>query len=453
MNSRAASPAATVRTAPLRGAVPRVPETIEDTGLSEEVIVDLLLKTMYVHGARTGEQLADALRLPFSILDEPLETLQRRRQIEARGSSGPGRLGYVFDLGRAGRERAREALQISGYVGAAPVPLAQYRRTLESQSIREARVDRSTITAGFRELVLSPALLEVLGPAVNSGRSLLLYGEAGNGKTVIAEAISRLFGGAIYVPYAVEFEGQSLIVYDPICHRPARDGDLRTEPEAAQPSWFRDVPQHDQRYARVERPIVVTGGELRLDDLDLRYDAQSRLYRAPVQVKANGGVLILDDFGRQRVAPRDLLNRWIVPLEKRVDYLTLCTGGTFPLPFDCFLIFATNQEPTDLMEEAFLRRVQYRIHVRGPTRHEYAEILRLCCARRDIPFRPEAVDEVYRTYYERLGIPPRACHPRDLVESICDLARFRGVEPTLSTELLGYACWSYFVEASHAQPT
>jgi predicted ATPase with chaperone activity len=212
--------------------------------------------------------------------------------------------------------------------------------------------------------------------------------------------------------------------------------------------WLRSGPGYDRRYAHVHRPVVITGGELTLDQLDLQYDPFTKLYQAPFQVKANGGVLIVDDFGRQRVPPRDLLNRWIVPLEKRMDYLTLHTGGKFPIPFDCLLIFATNLDPTELVEEAFLRRIHYKIAVDNPSAEEYAEIFRRCCEAQGIPFDPAALAQVYRDFYQGMNIPARACHPRDILAHVCDIAKYQSTGPQLSSELVDMACRSYFLTNS-----
>jgi len=423
--------------------VPAQPESLAATGLEESFVQDLLLKVLYTQGARHGQQIAETVCLPLVLVDDQLHALQQRRFVEVRGTSGHGRGGYLFDLSAMGRERAQEALAVSRYVGPAPVPIALYRRWLEAQSIRNVNVNRARMADGFRDVVMEPRMLESLGPAVNSAKSLFLYGESGNGKTLIAEAIADMLGGSLYIPYAVLVDGHVLLVYDPVHHRPAVHERVE-RPDAA--SIWRDVgAEHDRRFACVRRPVVIAGGELTLDDLDLRYDEHSKVYKAPFQMKANGGVLIIDDFGRQRVPPRDLLNRWIVPLEKRRDYLTLHTGGKFPVPFDCLLIFATNLDPRALAEDAFMRRIHYKIHVPAPTRGQYTEIFRRCCAARGIAFDAEGVRHVYDEYYGRRGIPVRSCHPRDILDQLVDTARFMETEPRLTGPLLDRACDSYFL--------
>ena len=427
-------------------AVPPTPEKLADTGLSADAVRDLLLKVLYVQGSRSGQYLADFLRLPFPLVDEELLTLQHRRFIEVRGTTAPHRGSYLFDLGEEGRNRAREALDASQYVGPVPVPLSQYRSWIHAQSIRLAHVTQESLRSGFSHLVLNQSIFDILGPAVNSSKSIFLYGHPGNGKTAIAEAISQMLGGVLYLPYAVDVDGQVMLVYDPVHHE-----EIETKDEVVGiESLWRSGPSYDRRYARVKRPVVLTGGELTLDQLDLRYDPFTKLYQAPFQVKANGGVLIVDDFGRQRVPPRDLLNRWIVPLEKRIDYLTLHTGGKFPVPFDCLLIFATNLDPAELVEEAFLRRIHYKIPVVDPTRAQYEEIFRGQCRSEGLSYDPDAVAYLYAEFYDKRGIPPRGCHPRDLIAHVGDIAKYREITPQLTPELVDAACRSYFLMSGPA---
>ena len=425
--------------------MPFPPETTAETGLTPESILELLLKTLYVQGARSGQELVEAICLPFSIVDEQLVQLQHQRLLEVKRAAGAGRGGYIFDLTSAGSDRAREAMAAGQYVGPAPVTLEYYRSWIEQQSIRHVHVTRERLLAAFSHMVLDPGYIEGFGPAVNSAKSLFIFGDSGNGKTMIAEVLAGLMGGVYYLPYAVDIGGQIMVVHDPVYHRPASED---TSGATDDPQWLRDVPEYDRRFARVQRPVVLTGGELTLEQLDLQYDRDTKMYQAPFRVKANGGVLILDDFGRQRVPPRDLLNRWIHPLEKRVDFLTLHTGSKFPVPFESLLIFATNLDPSDLVEEAFLRRIHYKVRADSPSRLQYEEIFRRCAKLRGVPYRAEAVAQVYRDFYDARGIAPRGCHPRDLIDHVCDIARFHGVEATLSSDLIDRACRSYFLDAS-----
>jgi len=421
--------------------IPPIPKTIRETGLSEDAITDLVLKTLYVGGSRMGDKLAEFLCLPFELLDTLLLTMQQRRFVEVRGASGQSRTNYTFDATTAGRERAREALEANQYVGPIPVPLADYRRWIERQTIRNVHIDRATVRRGFEAMVLDEDLMDTLGPAINSAKSLFLFGDPGNGKTLIADCIAAMFGGELFVPYAVDVAGQTMLVYDPVFHH-------KIEPPPVDPNsiWRQPDLEYDHRFSRVRRPVVIAGGELTLEQLDLQYDHHTKIYQAPFQVKANGGILIIDDFGRQRVPPRDLLNRWIVPLEKRTDYLSAHTGNKFPVPFDCLLVFATNLNPGDLVEEAFLRRIHYKLHVKSPTRDQYEEIFKRVGQAMGVPFSKDGIDFIYHEFYGRRGIPPRACHPRDILEHVCDTARFNNVQPTLERELLRVSANSYFLD-------
>ncbi len=423
---------------------PPVPQSVEATGLSEEAVADLLLKVLYVQGARSGDALTKTVALPFEIVDNVLHDLQQRRFIEVRKTEGHGRGGYTFDITGSGRERAREALEGNQYVGPAPVPLDQYRAATLRQSVGEVHITRSRIREGFDDLVFDELLFESLGPAVNSAKSLFLYGAPGNGKTHMAEIIARLMGTAeIWIPYALDVDGQMVVLFDPVHHLRVRKEVAEGDGSAADRLIRKDQP-YDHRYVQIRRPIVMTGGELTMNQLDLEYDRHTKMYQAPFQVKANGGVLIIDDFGRQRVPPHELLNRWIVPLEKRRDYLTLHTGVKFPVPFDTLIIFATNLDPSDLVDEAFMRRIHYKIEVPSPNREQYEVIFERACDSRNIPYDPRAVEYIYRKYYGTIGIAPRGCHPRDITDHVLDYARYVEAEPKLTPELIDSACDSYF---------
>jgi len=292
--------------------------------------------------------------------------------------------------------------------------------------------------------VLNQDTLDEVGPAINSGRSMFLHGESGNGKTSIAEIIARMLGGAIWVPYAVEVDGQIMVIYDPLYHRSPHDA-TKAAASDGDDLWLPDT-DHDLRWVKAGRPVVLTGGELSMNQLDLEYDPFTKLYMAPFQVKANGGVLIIDDFGRQRVPPRDLLNRWIVPLEKRIDFLTLHTGSKFPIPFDVLLVIATNIDPKQLVEEAFLRRIHYKIRVESPTVEQYERIFRRYCEDKQIGYDPNAVRQVYKNFYHAHSIAPRGCHPRDILDHLVDIAKYLETPPTLSQDLVERAGRSYFLD-------
>ena len=431
--------------APEAPSVPPLPASLEETGLAEELVAGLVLKALYVRGAALGFELADLLALPMTILDGVIEQLQERRLVEVHSTRGPTRGEYAFRLTGAGRGRAAEELEMSRYVGPAPVPFEEYLRWVERQAVGRVTVSEAELREGMHGAVLPDATLELLGPAINSGSSLFLYGAPGNGKTLVAERIARLFGERYYVPYAVLVDGSVMIVHDPVHHGDHVPGHRDDVPGPGIADIMRRLPAHDPRYAEARRPVVVTGGELTLDQLDLQWDPSGRMYQAPPQLKAAGGVLVVDDLGRQRVPVRDLLNRWVVPLEQRQDYLTLRSGRKVVVPFDCFVIFSTNLEPRSLADEAFLRRIHYKIEVPGPDRAEYERIFRACCTERDIVFHKDALAYLYDDFYAGEGVEPRRCHPRDILDHLRDLAGYLGEDACLSPRLLERACRSYFL--------
>lgn len=433
------------RDAPLE--VPPVPNSLEETGLTEAFVTDLLIKTLYVHGAQSGGDLSGRIHLSFGILDECLLVMQQRRFMEVRGTEGHGRRSYVFDLTGEGRTRARELMETNAYAGPAPVPADVYRWWIARQSVRNDPISRERIEEGLSHLVLDRKFLDRLGPGLNSGRSVFLYGPPGNGKTEVAFSITEIMGSSIYIPHAVAMDGQIIQIYDPHVHAVREDEEddlVRFGP--VDTDLFRDVPGHDPRFVRVRRPGVIVGGELTLDELDLQESPRRGVFIAPPHMKANGGVFVIDDFGRQRMRPRDLLNRWMIPLDRGTDYLGLPTGHKLEVPFDCLVFFATNLNPADLVEEAFLRRIRHKILMPNPTREQFAEIMRRVCEKRRIPYSEHAVDQIFDGFYDELGIEPRSCHPGDIVADICDHARYLGVTPSLDEGLLTHACHSYFID-------
>jgi hypothetical protein len=417
--------------------IPAAPATIEATGLSVETLSQLLLKALFT-GESSGTQLSELLRLPYSVFESLLHHARTEKLIEVHGASGAGTAGYRYRLTDLGRERAGHHLDVCQYIGAAPVPLAQYAEYMTALRAARGFVDRSRLEAGFSHLVVNPATFDQIGPAINSGKSMFMYGAPGNGKTVVAEGCGRAMGGELYVPHALEVAGQIITMFDPVTHKPVAS-------EAPEGSLLNRAP-HDRRWERIQRPLVVVGGELTLDMLDLTFNAISKFYEAPIQLKANGGVFVVDDFGRQRMPPRDLLNRWIVPLESRRDYLTLHTGRKFEVPFDVLIIFATNLDPNSLADEAFLRRIPYKIAAQDPTQDEFRRIFELNCRRYRVPFDPAIVDYLFTEYYAPRGLPLRACHPRDLIEQVVNLCRYHGQEPLLTREYVDTACRTYFVQ-------
>lgn len=419
---------------------PPMPKSLEETGLTLGFLADLAIKIMYFEGYISGYEIADAMKLPYaSVVDEVLEFLKREQLCEVKGTGGLGESAYQYVISLKGSEKAREVLERGQYVGPAPVPLEDYTNAFRKQSLQNIAIHQRVMHQALSHMVLNERVHNQLGPAVNSGRSVFLYGPPGNGKTTIAESIGMMiFRDDIFVPYAVEVDGQIIKVFDSINHRPVE--------QSGGASSSRRGNKIDRRWVQIHRPFIVTGGELTMDGLDLVYDSLSKYYEAPFQMRANGGMLLIDDFGRQQVRPRDLLNRWIVPLEKRVDFLTLHTGRKIEIPFDVLIVFATNLAPTDLVDEAFLRRIRHKIEIRDPSFEEYREIFKRVCAHKGVPYDDKALAYLLEEHYIKPKVPLRACHPRDLIDQLIDIARYQNKPPVLSRDLIDQACEAYFVE-------
>ena len=341
-----------------RGFVPRAPETLEAAGLSRAFVEDHVLRLIYAKPQISGSQIATACGMSLGAgIGSILDSLRQDHMVEIRGQRGIGEGGYAYVLTSKGTTRAMEALERTQYAGPLPVKLEDYLESVTAQPIDRNMVTRARIEQAFADLVASEILSDKVGPSVNSGSAMFLFGEPGNGKTVVAERISRVLSDPIYIPHAVEVDGAIVKLFDPIVHRPVQCS---------------TTPGMDQRWVQVSRPLVVAGGELTLASLDLLWSGAGRYYEAPLQLKANCGVLLIDDFGRQQARPTDMLNRWIVPLEKHIDYLTLATGKRIQVPFRPMLVFATNLRPADLADDAFLRRIRFKVRLDDPTFEQFA---------------------------------------------------------------------------------
>ena len=416
---------------------------IEDSGLSQLWLQDLALKVLYFQGYLSGFQVAENIALPFAgVVDQIMETLKRDKHVEVRSTQmGLGEGAYQYAITGAGIERAREALDRSQYAGPAPVPIEVYNDAILKQSRGRTIVTSRTMRSVLSHLVLTEKTFRRIGPAVNSGTSMFLYGPPGNGKTSIARAIGEMIGSdSLYIPYAVSIGGQVVTFYDSVNHK------LIIDDNTTDSGSMRSASRHDPRWVHIQRPFIVTGGELTLAGLDLVFDDVNKFYEAPFQLKANGGILLIDDFGRQQVRPRDLLNRWIVPLENRIDYLTLHTGRKIEVPFDVLVVFSTNLPPKDLVDEAFLRRLRHKIEIGDPSFEEYREIFRRVSKTTGIPYDDQGLAYLLQEWYIKANRKLRASHPRDICHQILDICRYQSSEPIMNSEMLDLAAEAYFVD-------
>ncbi len=428
---------------------PTAPDTLQEAGLSLPFLSDLLLRTIYVRGAMIGLDLARGVCLPFKVMEEALRFLKDEKCLEVTGGELIGRVSYRFNLTELGRKRAQEAMKQCAYIGPAPVPIEDYIEQTYRQSVTGINCSPEPLRAAFAHLVIPEALMNALGPAIISGKSVFIYGPPGNGKTSVARAIGDFMnnaGGEIYAPYAFLAESSIITVYDKAIHQ-AVEGDTndRLEDNEATIRRLLNTGTVDPRWVRIRRPVVVTGGELNLDMLDLRYNAQANYYQAPLHIKANGGVFLIDDFGRQLCSPKELLNRWILPLEDRHDFLTVASGKKFEVPFEQLIIFSTNLDPKDLVDDAFLRRIRHKVEIQAPPRDVYERIFSSVVKRLGMNQCPDAVEYLYERYYGR-GRSARSSDCRDLLEIVQSICRFRRHPVQLTRELMVEASSTFICE-------
>lgn len=410
---------------------PSPPRSVEDTGLGFSYIVDLVTKHILFMGEFKMADVVDRVKLPLAVVSPVLELLKRERMVEVKGATSYAATSYTFKVTEMGQKRSSELMDLCRYAGPAPVSLEEYRNMVELQSIKSVAINDASLRQAFSHLVCSDDLFERLGPAVTSGKTVFIYGPPGNGKTAIAEAVGKVPGDHVYVPYAIDIGGQIITVFDPVNHTPVA-------PELPSESV-------DQRWVPVRRPVVMVGGELTMRMLDLDFNPISKYYEASLQLKANNGIFILDDFGRQQVEPRHILNRWIVPLDRGIDFLTLHTGMKFSVPFDMLVLFATNLDPQELLDEAFLRRIRYKVEIDRPNKEQFLKIFKMVCQSWEVPFDQASFDYLVGQCYPRYGAAPNACHPRDLIEQIVVESRYRSVPARLTKENIDNACANYFV--------
>ncbi|HUT11668.1 MAG TPA: AAA family ATPase [Thermoguttaceae bacterium] len=412
---------------------PLAPNSLAEAGIDEAWAESLILKFLVSRPIATGRETSQQIKLPFRITSQVLRRLKESQLVVYKNTASVN--DYVYEITAAGFDRARRFMEQSTYFGAAPVPLSQYVAAVRAQSIRNRLPRFDQLEAAFADLMLDRTTLSQLGQAIASGLGLFLYGPSGNGKTSIAERITRALGEGLWIPYAISVASEIVRLYDPNLHEPlppdGNHGQLRDE-------------LIDNRWVRIRRPTVIVGGELTMDHLEITVNKATGINEAPLQWKSNGGTLVIDDFGRQRISPAELLNRWIVPLERRCDYLNLPSGRKIEVPFDQLIVFSTNLEPRELVDEAFLRRIPYKIEVRDPTESEFRRLFEQTASRMGIDYRSAAVDNLLQTHYQATGRPLRFCHVQDLLHQVRIYCQFHAQPPTLTTEALDAAVRNYF---------
>ena len=416
--------------------IPPEPKDIRSTGIDETDLLALLMRLMYAGGLESNRQFVDATKLPYHVVMDLVQTAVDRQLLQNLGTRGGDSLvdmRYAFT--EQGRRFSIDAMDRLSYIGPAPVTLEHFTDQVSLQKPTNEIVTFQRIRESFGSLKFDDSIIEQCGPALNSGRAILLYGPPGNGKSTVAQCMGNVFSDVVYIPYAVSVEGQIIRVFDPMLHRPISTETVQDSPVNS----FLRHEEYDARWVPCKRPFVLAGGELTLEMLDLRYDPNGHFYEAPLHLKALSGCFVIDDFGRQIVSPTNLLNRWIVPLESRVDYLKLHTGKTFSIPFEELIVFSTNLDPEDLMDPAFLRRLPYKIEVGGPSLPNYRAIFELECEKRNMTMTEEAFALIVHMVTKEKGMEPAAYHPRFIVDQVVATCKFMGQSPHFDPRFIEYA--------------
>lgn len=412
---------------------PAEPDDMKSAGVNETLLEAIVYRYLQNMGEAEGRKVAEQVKLPFRMIEPILTRLKMEQNVAYKSSTATN--DYVYMLTETGRAIARNHINDCTYYGACPVPLNEYISSVKLQTIEGQYPKRKDLLAAFNDLLINPKMLEKLGPAVASGRGMFLFGFPGNGKTSIAERVTGAFGKYVWIPRSIDIDGDVLRVFDPMCH------DLEM-PEAG--SGLLDIGGFDKRWVRILRPTIIAGGELTMDMLEVQNNSESNINESPLQLKSNCGTLVIDDFGRQKMRVDELLNRWIVPLEKRYDFLNMVSGKKIQVPFDQLVVFSTNLEPKDLVDDAFLRRIPYKIEAENPPEEDFIKLFEIMCKVTKVPYRPEVIRYLIETHYKPVDRPMRMCQPRDLLLQVKNYCLYNDVQVELKNEYVDFACENYF---------